>query len=707
MADDTSRRSALDIALAPSSIAVIGASENPNKIGGRPLLYLQRFGFKGKVYPINPKRAETQGFKTYPSLAALPEAPEAVLIIVAGDAAIDAVDQCAAAGVKLAVVMASGFGETGPEGREKERRMVERAHEAGMRLVGPNSQGLANFGSGAVLSFSTMFIEAPPADGPVGIVSQSGAMSVLPYGLLRQKGIGVRHTHATGNDADITVAELAGAVAADPGVELLLLYLESIPDPEHLEAMAEIARARDLPVVALKSGRTAAGQSAARSHTGALANEDRVVDAFFARHGIWRARDMGNLVHAAELYLKGWRPEGRRLVAISNSGAVCVMAADAATECGMPLATFRPETVDGLKTILPSFATTTNPVDITAALLQNSHLFSEILPVIAKDPAADAFLIGLPVAGTGYDVDAFARDSAAVAAETGKPLVVAAPQPSIAARFRQEGIPVFAIEAEAVDALNQLAAHWALIRQAKARRGSGERPMPQRPPVVGEASPVMLNEAESLDLLARAGLSTMAYRLCRDAEEAVAAFRALGRPVVLKGCSAGIAHKSELGLVALGVMDEAAVRDGFAAMAKRIRAADARFDGVIVASMEKGRRELMIGAHRDPVFGPVVVVGDGGKYVEALNDVRLLIPPFTTDEVREALGRLHIAPLLKGVRGEPPMDIAAFCDAAVKVGDLMTSPDSRIVSLDLNPVLLRSEGEGYRVLDAVVFTTPG
>jgi acyl-CoA synthetase (NDP forming) len=710
MADDTSCRSALDIALAPSSIAVIGASDNPNKIGGRPLLYLQRFGFKGKVYPINPKRAETQGFKTYPSLAGLPEAPEAALIIVAGDAAIDAVDQCAAAGVKLAVVMASGFGETGAEGREKERRMVERAHEAGMRLVGPNSQGLANFGSGAVLSFSTMFIEAPPADGPVGIVSQSGAMSVLPYGLLRQKGIGVRHTHATGNDADITVAELAAAVAADPGVELLLLYLESIPDPEHLEAMAEIARARDLPVVALKSGRTAAGQSAARSHTGALANEDRVVDAFFARHGIWRARDMGNLVHAAELYLKGWRPEGRRLVAISNSGAVCVMAADAATECGMPLATFRPETVDGLKTILPSFATTTNPVDITAALLQNSHLFSEILPVIAKDPAADAFLIGLPVAGTGYDVDAFARDSAAVAAGTGKPLVVAAPQPSIAARFRQEGIPVFAIEAEAVDALNQLAAHWALIRQAKARRRPGERPLPGAIPARLAAAdapqpPVMLNEAESLDLLARAGLSMMVYRLCRDAEEAVAAFRALGRPVVLKGCSAGIAHKSELGLVALGVMDEAAVRDGFAAMAKRIRAADAPFDGVIVAAMEKGRRELMIGAHRDPVFGPVVVVGDGGKYVEALNDVRLLIPPFTADEVREALGRLHIAPLLTGVRGEPPMDVAAFCDAAVKVGTLMTAPDNRIVSLDLNPVLLRSEGEGYRVLDAVVFAT--
>ena len=222
-------RESLRTVLNPKSVAVIGASENENKIGGRPLLYLSRHGFRGKVYPINPKRAEIQGFKAYPSLADVPDAPEAAIVALAGDAAIDAVEQCALRGVRTAVVMTSGFGETDPvAGKAKEKRMRDAAHAAGMRIIGPNSQGLANFGTGAILSFSTMYIEAPPMDGPIAVVSQSGAMSVVPYGLLRARGLGVRHSHATGNDADVSVSELASVVAEDPDLKLLLLYLESI-----------------------------------------------------------------------------------------------------------------------------------------------------------------------------------------------------------------------------------------------------------------------------------------------------------------------------------------------------------------------------------------------------------------------------------------------------------------------------------------------
>ena len=338
-------RAHLRSVLNPRSIAIIGASENPNKIGGRPLLFLSKFGYRGKVFPINPKRSEVQGFTAYPSMAALPESPEVAVIVVPGDLALQAVEECAQAGVRVAIVMASGFGETAvPEAQAQERRMVELGRAKGMRIIGPNSQGLANFGTGAVMSFSTMFLEAPPQDGPVAIVSQSGGMAVVPYGLLRSRDIGVRHVHATGNDCDVNVPELAAALAEEPDLRLLLLYLETIRDPEPFIEMARIARERGLPVVALKSGRTAAGQQAARSHTGALANEDRVVDAFFEQHGIWRAQNMADLVQASELYLKGWRPQGRRLVVISNSGAVCVLAADAATAAGMPMAQLNDDT---------------------------------------------------------------------------------------------------------------------------------------------------------------------------------------------------------------------------------------------------------------------------------------------------------------------------------------------------------------------------
>jgi acetate---CoA ligase (ADP-forming) len=692
--------SRLRAALDPKSVAIIGASENPNKVGGRPVHYLDKFGFKGRIFPINPSRPEVQGHKCYPGLADLPEAPEMVIIAVAGDNAIGAVEDCAAHGVKIAVVMASGFGEVDPvAGKAKERRMVDAAHKTGMRIVGPNSQGLANFGTGAIASFSTMFMDMDRAEGHVAMLSQSGALSTVPVGFLRQRGIGTRHTHATGNDADITVGELAVAVAEDPEVKLLLLYLESIPEKKYLEELAAVALDRDLPIIALKSGRSEAGRQAAQSHTGALANEDRVVDAFFEHHGIWRAPDMRGLVEATELYLKGWKPRGRRLVAISNSGAVCVMTADAATAVGMPMAKLADATDKKLKGILPSFATTTNPIDLTAALLSNSRLFGDILPVIAEDPAADAFLIGVPVAGPGYDVEAFARDTAAFGKQTGKPLVVAATQRSVADQFSAEGCTIFPTETEAVTALHQFLAHRELMARTLARKGARASNGAE----MSSAATTMLNEADSLALLAARGIPVVPYRLCRSRAEAVAAFESIGGPVVVKGCSADIAHKSELGLVKLSVKTREEAGEIYAQMEAIIRKHGARFDGVIIAAMAGGRREVMIGAHRDSVFGPVVAVGDGGKYVEIFRDTALLLPPFSRDDAREALGKLRIAPLFAGVRGEPPMDVDALCEAVVKIGELMLDPAAKVASLDLNPVLLDSAGKGCVVVDAVVF----
>jgi acetate---CoA ligase (ADP-forming) len=693
--------SRLRAALDPKSVAIIGASENPNKVGGRPVHYLQKFGFKGKIFPINPSRTEVQGEKCYKSLADLPEAPEMVIVAVAGDNAIGAVEDCARAGVKIAVVMASGFGEVDAiEGKAKERRMVEVAHRAGMRIVGPNSQGLANFGTGAIASFSTMFMEFDRVEGHVAMLSQSGALSTVPVGFLNPRGIGVRHSHATGNDADITVGELAIAVAEDTQVKLMLLYLESIPDKKYIEELASIALDRDLPIIALKSGRSEAGRAAAQSHTGALANEDRVVDAFFEHHGIWRAPDMRGLVEATELYMKGWKPKGRRLVAISNSGAVCVMTADAATTVGMPMAHLAAETDKKLKGILPSFATTTNPIDLTAALLSNSRLFGDILPVIAEDPAADAFVIGVPVAGPGYDVPAFARDSAAFAAQTGKPLVVAATQPSVAKEFQAQGIAVFPTEVEAVTALHQFLAHRELMARTLARRATRGKADAL---IATDGATTMLNEADSLALLAARGIPVVPYRLCHSRAEAVAAFEAIGGPVVVKGCSADIAHKSELGLVKLKIASREEAGEVYAEMEAIIRKHGSRFDGVIVAAMSGGRREIMIGAHRDPVFGPVVAVGDGGKYVEVFKDTTLLLPPFSQDDAKEALGKLRIAPLFDGVRGEPPMDIAALSAAVVKIGELMRDASAKVMSIDLNPVMLDSFGKGCVVVDAVVF----
>jgi len=689
----------LHAALAPASIAIVGASDNPHKVGGRPILYMKRYGYRGTIYPINPARAEVQGLKAFPDLAALPAAPDMAIVAVAGEEAVRAVEACAARGVKVAVVMASGFGEVGAQGRAMQDHMLATSRAAGMRMIGPNCQGIANLATGTIASFSTMFNEIAPQDGPVAIVSQSGACAAAIYVLARQRGLAVRHAHATGNEADVTVSDLALEVVRDPGVGLVLLYLEAIPNPAVLARAAEEARARNVAIVAVKSGRTASGQKAASSHTGALASEDRVVDAFLARHGIWRADDPHSLVCAGHLYLKGWRPNSERLVVVSNSGASCVMAADAAEAFGLPLAEISPATKEKMKAVLPGFATAVNPIDVTGALLTDSGMFERLLPVIAAGIDADLMLAAFPIAGAGYDLPRYARDFAAHSAATGCAVAVAAPQAEVRREFETQGLPTFEREREAMQALAQLARHAALLRNAPAQADAA-KPAPPLQKVDGSGK--FIGEAQSLALLAGAGVRVIEHRLCTSEAEARAAFAALGGPVALKACSPDAPHKTELGLVALGLVDADAVAHEFARQTKVLAARRARCDGIIVARMARKGYELALGARIDPQFGPVVMIGDGGIYLEALKDFVLLLPPFDAAEARNAIGRLRIAPLLAGVRGEAARDLDAVAQMAVRLGAAIIAWQDEVASIDVNPVMVYAAGEGAVALDALI-----
>lgn len=690
----------LEFLHAPSSVAVIGASDDPDKIGGRPIAFMRDFGFKGTILPVNPTRATVQGLAAYPDLASLPCVPDVVVVALAGQAAVDAVGASAGLGVKGGVVMASGFGETGrPEDLARQHDLVARARAGGMRLVGPNSQGLANFGTGTILSFSTMFVEQEPLDGPIGIVSQSGAMASVPYGLLRRRGLGVRYVHGTGNDADLGVGDLAEAVLADPEIRLLLLYLEDIRDPSALERAARLATERDVPIVAMMGGRSTDGRRAASSHTGALANEQRVVDAFLARVGIWRARSLAGMVDTAALYLQNWRPRGRRLAIVSNSGAICVLGADAAADNDLELTTFEPSTSEALEGVLPAFATKANPIDITAALLTDSSLFGKVLPILAADPGVDAAFIGIPVSGKGYDFPRFAADTAEFARRDNKPVVVAVPQVPVAEAFREQGLVVFDDESSALAALGQYLHHRELMERARAAQ-----PLAQRSPATGATT--VLSEAAALDVLRAGGIPTVAASVCATAEDAEAAFAAMGGvPVAVKGCPTEATHKSELGLVKLGLSDADAVGEAATQLLDTMRALGMVSEGVLVTPMVRGVREGLVGAHVDPVFGPVVLVGSGGKYVEALDDVQALIPPFTVADALEAIDSLRLAPLLAGVRGEPPADVDAWARAAVALGDLMVA-DPSLRSVDVNPLMIGAAiGEpsfGALAVDAVV-----
>jgi len=683
----------LDFFHTPAAVAVVGASDDPEKIGGRPLRYMREFGYAGTVIAVNPRRETVQGLPTVPTLADSPVVPDVVLVAVPGQAAVDAVAVAAELGAKGAVVMSSGFGETGTaEGLRMQEEMLAHARRAGMRVVGPNSQGLASFHSGAVLGFSTLFTEEPPADGPVGIISQSGALASVPYGILRRRGIGIRYAHGTGNDLDVTAAELAAAAVKDEGLELLLLYLESVGDPESLVELGERSRAHGVPVVALVGGRSQSGSRAAASHTGALATERRVLDAFLERVGIWQVHSVRELVAASELYLQGWAPRGDGLAVVSNSGAVCVLSADAAEDAGVPLAELEPETRAALTEALPAFAATANPVDVTAALLTDSGLFGKVLPVLGADPNVDACLLGIPVAGRGYDVERFARDAAAFAA-SGTPLVCAIPQPDVARPFVEAGLPVFEEEASAVAALGQFLAH----RRRMARADTLPRPAVGRRDSEGRP----LNEADSLATLAELGIPVVAHELVASPDDVPAAFERLGaESVVVKGCTSAATHKSELGLVRLRCRS---AEEAHAAAATIVRSAERHgvpLDGLLVAPMVQGLHEGLVGMTLDPVFGPVLLLGAGGVYVEATPDTQVLLAPCTPTEVHEAIARLRLAPLLAGVRGEPAVDVDAWAKAIVRASEALADPASPVVGFDANPLMMLEDG--VLAVDAVV-----
>lgn len=677
----------------PESVAVIGASDDPNKVGGRPIHYMTRFGFSGRIFPINPRRSSVQGRACFSRLEDIGTVPQAAVIAIAGDAACEAVRQCADLGVSTAVLMASGFGETGPAGKAVQDELIAYANEHGLRVIGPNAQGIANFSNGAVLNFSTMFMDVVPADGPVAIISQSGAASVMPYALLRERGIGVRYLAATGNDADLGVSELVWDVVHDPDIRLILVYAETVSQPRYLAEAARIAHARGAQIILLKGGVSQRGAAAAASHTGAMMGADGPLDAFLRAHGIERAHDIHELVNSAPLYVRRTVARGDRTVVMSHSGAVGVLCADAAERAGLPLTDLSEETLSELANIIPSFASAANPLDLTAGLLGNGEIFPKVLDALGRDAGADMFAIGIPVAGPGYDVPALAKATASLMSRYGKPVVVTAPQASVRTQFEAAGVPTFVSETDAIDALRQF---------SRPRPAVEALTEPEPEAISANNLHGLQDEALSLALLGEAGLPIVEHVVCEDVKSTAEAAAALGGRVVVKGCAAEVPHKSEHGLVHLGLIGIEAVQEAAndcLATLDRMGVAHGR---VMVAKMARGLHEFLLGVSVDPLFGPVVSIGEGGTLVEVRRDVVTLLAPFSVDTALAAMRGLRIAPVLNGVRGQPALDKRALAGAAVALGKFALRHRQSLISVDMNPVMVMAEGQGVVVVDAVV-----
>jgi acyl-CoA synthetase (NDP forming) len=455
----------LQTLLRPHSVAVVGASDNPDKVGGRPLKYLITQGFRGQIYAVNPRSPTVQGLATHASLEALPEVPDVAILCVGGDQAEAQLEACVRLGVRNAVLFASGFAETGDAGRQRQQRLVDICRSGGVRLVGPNCIGISNFSTGAVLSFASIYNDFEPKDGPIAIVSQSGGIGVCAYGLLRADGWGVRYVATSGNESDVDCADLVEALARDEGVGIIMLYLENVPDLDRMRRALEEAALRRIPVLALRAGRSADGVRSAAWHTGSGGAVSPSIDKVFEECGCRTVDNLDELIATVPLYLGPNRlaPDGSRarpsVMLMSNSGAACVMAADEAARRQVPLAQLSPSTLSQLEAVLPEFSRNRNPIDLTAALLSDSSLLGNTVRCVLSDPGVDAATLGLlAIGGPSYDTPRFARDTAEAVRASRKPVAVYSPHVHVRSLFGQCGLPVFANES---DALNSLDAYWA------------------------------------------------------------------------------------------------------------------------------------------------------------------------------------------------------------------------------------------------------
>ena len=679
----------------PSSIVLLGASTDATKLGSRSLHNLKE-RFRGRYYAVHPRANEIGGVRTYPNVSELPEAPELAIIAVPAAGVTEAVEACAGRGVRAAVLYSSGFAELGGAGAAMQERLALIARHSGMRLLGPNCMGYLNVHAGTYASFSTETTHGGLAPGGVGIVSQSGAIGTLSLALVRERGLGISYWITTGNQCDVDFSECLAFLAEDDRTKVIVAGLEGCRDGEMFRAALQTAHARRKPVLMLKIGRTGVGAEAIVSHTGALAGNDAVYDTVFKAYGVFRGDSFARVLDVAQVCVAGRYPSNRRLGIVTISGGVGVMMADEAIARGLDVARLPATGRNRLKEFLP-LAGVRNPVDATTVLLTDPPLIRRFLDEILSSGGYGAVAVFL--ATLGLNRHGVERTLAALVGleevARGRPIVfVMAYTAETKAMVEKAGYPVFDEPIRAVGgiaALHHLAESW----RKSVPKSSRKTFAPSLPAAV-------LTEHQALAALGKAGIPVVPSRLAVSRAEAERAAASFGFPVVLKISSPDIAHKSEVEGVVLNLGSRRAVGKAFGEIIARVRrrAPHARLHGVLVAPMVSGGVETIIGVKRDPVFGPFVMFGLGGVFVEQLKDITLRLAPIGIAEARRMIREVRGFPILTGARGRMPFDMQALAGAIVALSRLAYANAQTIESIDINPFMVLPKGA--KALDALI-----
>ncbi|WP_162893133.1 acetate--CoA ligase family protein [Microbacterium halotolerans] len=688
--------------LRPRSVAVIGASSTPTSLSGRPVKNLLDSGADVEIYPVNPRRSEIAGLPCYPDIESVPSAPDVALVLTPATAVADTLAAAGKRGTKAAIVITAGFAELGEVGETQQRDLARIAREHDMLLLGPNTIGTHDYRRGLPLSF-VWFGRRPPTDaGSIAVVTQSGSGMAALCDRLNDEGLPLGYGVATGNEADVSVADLLDNFADDDDVRVVATVFEGIKDgPAFLRA---VGRLRDAgkPVVALKLGRTPSGTAMTASHTGSLAGEYATVSSVLRQHGVIEIDDLDEFGSTLAAALGGKFPEGTRIAAISSSGAATVICADRADELDMELPDFSAEAQKRIAPYLPSFSPeASNPLDLTAQAMEHRNALSDVLEIALAEPDIDAVIVGTP-SSTGPKGLETADRFADIARHNQKPffpfLLTGEEAAAARARQRAHGFVSFTSPGKAVQVVERLS------RFARARRRFASLATAVDPPIREQGLEPM-SEFDALQWLSTHEVPVVAQELARSPEEASAAAERIGYPVVLKINSPQIAHKTEVGGVILSLDTAEAVSAAYDSIVASTAAArpDATVDGVVVAPMIDVAFELIAGVHHDATFGPVLAFGLGGIWAEALGDVALRAAPITAADAREMVGELRGAALLQGSRGYPAADPDGITTLLIALSQIALTHGAELDSIDLNPVAVTRDGR-ILALDAAVFT---
>lgn len=689
----------------PRGIAIIGASADPTRIGGHPLRALRKAGYKGGIFPVNPRYPEIAGLACYPDCTAIKDPCDVAIVAVPAPMVAQAIRDCGKAGIGFAIVLTAGFRETGGDGVRLEAELKQVAKDAGVRLIGPNCQGLLSLQERMWAVFGSVAEETELTPGGVSCAFQSGGFGYAIVNLAELQGVGFRYCVSSGNETDVSMPELLSAFLDDPGTEMVFGVMEGTPDARGLIALGHKSLELGKPVLIWKSATTEVGAQAAQSHTANMTGRTDLYRAAFRQAGLIEVDDVEPIVDIAKLVAHGRMPRGGNVGVLSISGGSGIVFADRAVDRGLALPAFSAATVAALKKIIPAFGSIQNPADVTAGIFNDMSLLTRTIEIVLADENVDQLCV-LLASIPGAPAQRAAEAIAAAVKTTNKPVHVGwsgrrAKSEEAYRILEAAKIAVIPTPVRLAEAAARLAG-FARDQQQLLRRDpplAAAMPADLKLP----AGAATLDERQSKELLARFGIKSPREVVVRAGGDAASAVAGLQGPFAVKILSPDIAHKSDIGGVKLGVAAGNDLEEAVAAVIANGRKAkpDARIDGALVAEMASGL-EVLAGVVNDPAFGPCVALGLGGVLTEILGDITYRIAPFGIETAHDMIAELKGARLFKGYRGAKPADVDALAELLVNVSRLSVALEQRLLELDVNPVFVRAAGQGVVAADALV-----